>query len=139
MAACVTVAPMRDRLGVLAHRGQLRDACDVDQQLRLGEAQVEHGAERLSAGQNLGTGRAREHLQRFGDGARPRVVESYRLHAAAALARTRSIASTMRRGVTGETSSSAPTSFSASLTALVMAAGGAMAPPSPSPFWPNRV
>jgi hypothetical protein len=28
---------------------------------------------------------------------------------------------------------------SASLTALVMAAGGGMAPPSPMPFWPKRV
>jgi len=53
--------------------------------------------------------------------------------------RARAIASTMRRGVMGDTSSSAPRPFSASLTALVMAAGGAMAPPSPRPFWPKRV
>ena len=53
--------------------------------------------------------------------------------------RARSIASTIRRGVIGETSSSAPKPFSASLMALVMAAGGAMAPPSPMPFWPKRV
>jgi len=49
------------------------------------------------------------------------------------------IASTIRRGVTGDTKSSAPSALSASLIALVIAAGGAMAPPSPRLFWPNRV
>ena len=128
-----------DRVRVLADGRQLGDARDVDQQRRLGEAQVEHRAQRLAAGQHLGTRRAGEHLQRFGHRRWPRVVEGYRLHAAAAFARARSIASTMRRGVIGETSSSAPRPASASLTALVMAAGGAMAPPSPMPFWPKRV
>ena len=49
------------------------------------------------------------------------------------------IAATMVPGVIGDTRSSAPSSFSASLIAFVMAAGGAMAPPSPKPFCPKRV
>jgi hypothetical protein len=43
----------------------------------------------------------------------------------------------MRRGVIGETSSSAPNGRNASFTALAMAAGGAIAPPSPMPLTPN--
>jgi len=46
---------------------------------------------------------------------------------------------TMRCGVIGETSNSTPSGRSASLTALAMAAGGAMAPPSPIPLTPNSV
>ena len=41
--------------------------------------------------------------------------------------------------VTGVESTSTPTVPSASLIAFAMAAGGPMAPPSPMPFWPNRV
>ena len=41
------------------------------------------------------------------------------------------------RGVIGDTSNSAPSGRSASLMALAIAAGGAMAPPSPIPFTPN--
>src|SRR5262244_95890 len=49
------------------------------------------------------------------------------------------MALTMRCGVIGDTSNSAPSVRSASLTALAMAAGGAMAPPSPMPLTPNSV
>ena len=138
MAAWVTMAPMVTAFRVLRDGRQLGDARDVDEERRLGEAQVEHRPQRLAAGEDLGVGPAGEHGHGLGDRLRPRVVEGGRLHAAA-LARARSTASTMRRGVIGETSSSAPRPFSASLTALVMAAGGAMAPPSPRPFWPKRV
>ena len=43
----------------------------------------------------------------------------------------------MRRGVSGDSVISTPSGASASLTALAIAAGGAIAPPSPMPFWPN--
>ena len=49
------------------------------------------------------------------------------------------ILSRTRRGVTGVSFTSTPKSPSASLTALAMAAGGGMAPPSPSPFTPYSV
>jgi len=49
------------------------------------------------------------------------------------------MALTMRCGVIGDTSNSAPSGRSASFTALAMAAGGAMAPPSPMPLTPNYV
>ncbi len=45
-----------DRVSVLANGGQLRDARDVDQQRRLSQAQIEHGPQRLTAGQHLGVG-----------------------------------------------------------------------------------
>ena len=141
MAAWVTVAPMVTASLSSLDGGQLGDARDVDEEGRLREAQVEHGAERLAAGEHLGAGRALERAQGLGDGGGADVVEGGGLHAAAASARgrARAIASTMRRGVMGDTSSSAPRSVSASLMALAMAAGGAMAPPSPIPFWPKRV
>ena len=49
------------------------------------------------------------------------------------------IAELTRRGEIGECTSSAPSGRNASFTALAMAAGGAMAPPSPMPLTPNMV
>src|SRR5262245_27287566 len=49
------------------------------------------------------------------------------------------IASRMRRGVIGISQISTPSFESASLTALATAAPGPIAPPSPTPFWPNSV
>ena len=127
-----------DELRVFRDGRQLRDARDVDDEPRLGEAQVEHRPQRLPARQHLGVGPAAEQGNGLANRPRPRVLEGCRLHAAA-FPRARSTASAMRRGVIGDTSSSTPRPFSASLTALVMAAGGAMAPPSPRPFCPKRV
>src|SRR5262249_3862215 len=45
----------------------------------------------------------------------------------------------MRCGVIGDINNSAPSGRSASFTALAMAAGGAIAPPSPMPLTPNSV
>ena len=105
IAACVTVAPMVTLSPSSLHRRQLGDARDVDEQRRLGEAQVEHRAERLAAGQHLGTGRCRRASPRpRATVCRPRVVESDGLHAASAFAAGAPpprIASTMRRGVIG--------------------------------------
>ena len=53
--------------------------------------------------------------------------------------RARSIASETRRGVSGVSLKVAPMSRNASAIALAMAAGGAIAPPSPSPFTPYSV
>ena len=139
IAACVTQAPMRDRVRVFADGRQLGDARDVDEQRRLRQAQVEHRAERLAAGQHLGRPVAGEQLaapRRRPSAARSRRRRAScgcRLHSRAA------IASTMRRGVIGDSVISTPRRRSASLTALAIAAGGAIAPPSPMPFWPNRV
>src|SRR5262249_40549823 len=45
----------------------------------------------------------------------------------------------MRCGVIGDINNSAPSGRSASFTALAIAAGGAIAPPSPMPLTPNSV
>ena len=50
-----------------------------------------------------------------------------------------SIASRMRRGVYGVSLNSAPVTAKASRSALPIAAGGAMVPPSPMPLRPYRV
>ena len=72
--------------------------------------------------------------------ARARIAKGRRLHAGRP-SRARAVQHRleMRRGVIGECSSSTPSGLSASLTALAIAAGGAMAPPSPMPFTPNSV
>src|SRR5215831_1490858 len=51
----------------------------------------------------------------------------------------RRIAASTRRGVSGVSLTSAPNGASASRTALAIAAGGAMAPPSPIPLTPYSV
>ena len=67
-------------------------------------------------------------------------LERHRAVVAHSPARGRSeIASSNRRGVTGNSAISTPSWRSASLTALAIAAGGAIAPPSPMPFCPNSV
>ena len=120
------------------------DAGDVEDEVGLDEAQVEHGPERLAARDQLhGAGGLAEAVEERGQAGRALPGEGGGLHAAC-LARVESgwaasTASTIRWGVTGECSISTPSGPSASLTALAMAAGGAMAPPSPMPFWPKRV
>ena len=67
--------------------------------------------------------------------ARTFIAERRRFHAAGLSAsRAARIASTTRHGVIGDCINSTPSGRSASLTALAIAAGGAMAPPSPMPF-----
>ena len=127
--------------GLLAHCAQGVDAGEVHDQIGRGEAQVEHGAEGLRAGHGLRPVAAGgEEGRGAGDVARTLQAEGRGLHAALLrLARAASTLSTMRRGVTGARSISLPSGRSASLMALAMAAGGAMAPPSPMPFTPNVV
>src|SRR5262249_11018162 len=102
---------------------------------------------RLTAGQELGAalgvgavGQRRDGLLQVGG---PQVIEPRRLHALPAGdaldAVARSIASNRRRGVSGGSLSSTPSGRSASLTALKITAGGAIAPPSPMPLMPNCV
>src|SRR5690606_17344688 len=112
-----------DGVGFLADADELRQPRDVDQQTRLRQAQVEHGAEGLAAGQNLHVvtaGVRSEAADGIAERRRPVVIEGGRLHArASACRRASSIAATIRRGVTGETSNSAACPASASLMALV--------------------
>src|SRR5580704_17502642 len=65
-----------------------------------------------------------------------RVGEFRRFHALAALARARANSRITRCGVTGVSLKLAPMPENASATALAIAAGGAMAPPSPRPLTP---
>src|SRR5262249_6689367 len=131
----------REAVRVLGDLGQLVNAGNVDEKRRLRQPQVEHRSERLAAREQLGLRRLGDQRQRLGQARRPDVVEAAGFHGAvlAPVLRARATASAMRRGVTGEINSSAPSGASASLMALVMAAGGAIAPPSPKPFWPKRV
>ena len=116
---------------------QIGHRCDVDQEVRLCQAEIEHRSERLAAGQKLHRKvLALQKCDRIGQSRRPRIIESCGLHAAS-LALW--IASKMRRGVMGEAQTSAPSGRSASLIALAIAAGGPMAPPSPRPLTPNSV
>ncbi len=127
-----------DAVVALLIGAKLFEAGHVNQRRRSGQAQVEHWPERLSARKDLGPAPlVGEQIQGGGERVGPRVGEIDRLHAAAP--RARAIASRMRRGVIGECSTSAPSGRSASLIALPIAAGGAMAPPSPRPLTPNSV
>src|SRR3954449_4127659 len=116
----------------------------VHQERGTREPQVQHGTERLTAGQELraapGPAQRGHCLVQVG---RPYVLETRRLHASptgnAAGAAARSIASNRRRGDSGVSVTSTPNGLSASLTALKMTAGGAIAPPSPMPLIPNSV
>ncbi len=127
--------------GLFARGLQFGDAGDVDNHAGGGEAQVQHGAERLPARHDLGViAGTDEQGHGLRHRARAQHLEGGRFHAALLFAaRAASTFSMMRRGVTGECSISTPSGRSASLMALVMAAGGAMAPPSPMPFTPKRV
>src|SRR5262245_59203614 len=111
----------------------------VDQQIELREPQVEHRPERLAAGDEFRREIiARGEDDRASDVGGASILELCGLHAALRLAAD-AIASRIRAGVMGEHVSSAPKGRNASLTALTIAAGGAIAPPSPRPFTPNSV
>ena len=126
------------RVALVPDRAQLRQRADVDQQLGLREPQVEHRPERLAARDELrAVPAARE--QPEGRVERPRllVVERCRLHRVPD--RAAAIAASSRRGVIGHLGHLDAESASASFTAFAIAAGGAIAPPSPMPFWPKSV
>ena len=117
---------------------------DVDQERGPRKPQVQHRSERLSAGQELwplapaaSDGQCLRHI------AGTDVVERARPSCAATRGSldglARPIASSSRRGVSGVSVSSTPSGRSASLTALKITAGGAIAPPSPMPLMPNSV
>src|SRR5260221_7493725 len=113
----------------------------IDDQIRLDQPQVEHRAERLASGDDLGHAvRIGHQGQRGIQIGRAFIRERCRFHAAdLSAARAARIASTTRCGEIGECKSSTRSGRSASLTALAIAAGGAMAPPSPMPLTPNIV
>jgi hypothetical protein len=113
---------------------------DIDDQLRLHQPQIEHGTKGLATGNDLGSFGLAEHGKGGLQIAWTFVAERRRFHAAGLSAsRAARTASTTRYGVIGDRISSTPSGRSASLTALAIAAGGAMAPPSPMPFTPNWV
>src|SRR6185437_5131864 len=117
---------------------KLGDRGNINDDIRLDQPQIEHRPKRLSASEKLYrhvfTPAEREGSGKIG---RTLVREWNRFHAALRL--PRSIASNTRRGVIGEIRSSARNGRSASLTAFAIAAGGAIAPPSPIPLTPNSV
>ncbi|CAA2105596.1 hypothetical protein MBUL_03273 [Methylobacterium bullatum] len=124
---------------------QFGDAGDVEDEVRLHEAQVQHRSEGLSPGHQLhaalGGG---EPGEQGGQIAGALIGKAGGFHAASRLraeakSRASSTASTIRCWLTGECSMATPSGRRASLMALASAAGGAMAPPSPIPFTPNCV
>src|SRR3984885_358665 len=113
----------------------------VDNQLRFDQPQVEHRAQRLTSGNNLGRSACSGHQGKRGVQIGGTFIgERCRFHAAdLSASRAARMASTIRRGEIGECRSSTRSGRNASFTALAMAAGGAMAPPSPMPLTPNIV
>jgi hypothetical protein len=105
---------------------------DVDQQIRLYQAQVQHRPERLPAGQIFHHGvLAATEREGSGEVVRAFVIETYRFHCA--LRPACAMASRIRRGVIGEWSSSAPSRCNASFTPLTIAAAGRSRRPRRSP------
>src|SRR5262249_44332881 len=136
-----------DPVSFLFNLPKFLDAGDIHEEIGLDQAHVKHRPQRLTAGYNLdGTSVLGEQRQRCLDIQRTRVSEIDWLHLSSSsnstgafLRLAAAIASSTRRGVIGEWRISAPRGIKASLMALPIAAGGAMAPPSPSPFTPNSV
>src|SRR5678816_3922284 len=116
---------------------QALNRAEIEYGGRLREPQVQHGSQRLAACHRFGQLFAcSKQPAGLGNAARPRILERSCFHVRALAA---AIAASKRRGLTGLSVISTPMSFSASLIALTIAAGGAIAPPSPIPFWPNSV
>src|SRR5262249_38455127 len=120
---------------------ELVEAADVDQEVGERDAQGEHRQQGLAARNCHGMCAVRaQRGASVRNGRWLHIIELRWLHRVAPLARrARSTASDTRRGVNGVSSKLAPMSRNASATALAMAAGGAMAPPSPNPFTPYSV
>src|SRR3954453_17147305 len=128
----------RYRLRRFIHALERGNPGDIDQEIGLHQAQIQHRPEGLAARQEFDRGvfaaRSRHSGGKIG---RTHVVETNRLNLW--LRPACAIACNTCRGVIGETRSSARNGRKASLTALMIAAGGAIPPPSPSPFTPNSV
>ncbi len=124
--------------GRILYPTQGRRRSQPDHGGRAYQAQVQHRPQGLAAGHHLDVG-ARQLGQHLVDGLGGGIIEIDGLHATASEAvfsSARIRASRIRSGVAGMRVSSTPRSFSASLIALTMAPGGAIAPPSPTPFMP---
>ena len=141
-------------VGQHVDRTQPVDAMDFDQQRRPDQPQVEHRAQALATGDHahlvVGTGGSQRGdglVQRRG----PVVAERGRLHGGGiqvnagsagwspAPSRTRAACRAVptSRAVTGARVTETPSPRNASVTALPMAAGPPMQPPSPVPFMPS--
>src|SRR5207253_11474503 len=115
----------------------------IDQERGAREPQIQHRSQRLPARQKLGAFCLRKGGQCVPDVTGAHIVEARSLHAVSTRGwvdgLARSIALSSRRGVSGVSVSSTPSGRNASLTALKITAGGAIAPPSPMPLIPNSV
>src|SRR6202011_761663 len=123
-------------IGGLLYGAQLGQLPDGDQQGGAHQPEIEHRPERLTAREQPGAGLAAQSFGGLRDALREHEREGRGLHAGV-FARAASSAAMTRCGVIGRRSIDTPSGRSASLTALAIAAGGPMAPPSPIPFWPN--
>ncbi len=132
------------RIAAVFDAAQLGDAGEIDQQRGRCQPQIEHGPERLAARDRPRIlAAARQRGERVAQARRCEILERGRFHSAASdvrgLVGFAVSAARMRRGVAGVSPSSTPMPASASLSALTIAAGGAIALPSPTPFKPNSV
>ena len=128
-----------DGVAVVAAATQIGARAHIDEEIRLHQPQVQHRAQRLSPGDRFReTLRRGQILHRVGRAARSDVAERDGLHGMVSPPAAMIFSSSFRM-VIGAESTSAPSHDSASLTAFAIAAGGPIAPPSPMPFWPNRV
>src|SRR6185503_16830346 len=126
----------------LAQVVEIRRAVDVDEDARAREPEVQHGHEALTARQHLGgVAVTRQDLYRLRRAAGRVVLEGGGLHAEpprlARRAAPSAISSSTRDGPRGARVTRTPNGASASSTALAIAAGGEMAPPSPMPLTPR--
>src|SRR2546425_155154 len=113
---------------------EIATAIDVHQRRRSGQPQGKHGNETLSSREHLSVvTMAAKRLHRVGSARGRDVFEGWRLHAFFA----RRIRSRTTEGPRGVRVTRTFQGASASSTALAMAAGGEMAPPSPIPLMPR--
>src|SRR5207237_6643154 len=107
---------------------------DVQDNRRARQTEVEQRDQALTAGEDLRlVAVARQELEGLVERSWGMVRERRRLHAV----RREPISASRRAGLTGVSVTRTPQGSSASSIALAMAAGGEIAPPSPSPFTPS--
>ncbi len=70
----------RQLAALLANVGQTLDPVEVDQVIRIGNAQVEHRHQRLATGENPGVVEFPQVAERFAERSRQVVLERWRLH-----------------------------------------------------------
>src|SRR5262249_20147650 len=123
-----------ERASALPEPAQLAAVIDIHERGRPGKPKSQHGEEALAAGKDFGlVSVSTERRHGVGGILRHHVVERSRLHVVFAA----SMSPTTTDGPSGVRVTRTLTGASASSTALAMAAGGEMAPPSPMPLMPK--